>query len=275
VKELGHQAFFVVDRRDGAPRYSYYYDERSQLLEMAPNIIAAITSFKIDKTTPTSTSVFRTGDLSYITIERDMYVFTLVTGKHSEVEYLRERFSFLPDLFKDEVPDPIEDPTDLFRSPPFTLKLLATLPPQALGGRIAPVQTRALIWERFEHAAVQDFLEAVWQRLDGSLVMSRLVPGKNPEIILGAIHLLHRLGAIEFKLKLGPQDIPVLKNQPDEETMKLYETLNEILDLVDGELSIESIARAMDLQPSVLITVFAELDKRNIIAFRSNADAKA
>lgn len=274
--EHGHQAFFVVDRRDGAPVYSYYYDERSQLLEMAPNIIAAITSFKIDKTSPTSTSVFRTGELSYITIERDMYVFTLVTGKHSDVEPLRERFSFLPDLFKDEVPEPMEDPTDLFRSPPFTLKLLATLPPQKLGGRIAPVQTRALIWERFEHPAVGDFLEAVWQRLDGSLVMSRLVPGTNPEIILGAIHLLHRLGAVAFHLKITPNDVPMIKSRPDAETLSLYENLPQILELVDGELSIESIGKASDLQPSVLIAVFAELDKRGIVAFADtpNTDTK-
>ncbi|MGQ4911096.1 MAG: hypothetical protein ACP6KW_02915 [Candidatus Thorarchaeota archaeon] len=271
--ELGHQAFFVVDRRDGIPRYSYYYDERSQLLEMAPNIVAAITSFKIDQTTPTATSVFRTGDLSYITIERDKYVFTLVTGQHSDVEALRERFSFLPDLFMDEVPEPIEDPTDLFRSPPFTLKLLATLPPQKLAGRTAPVQKRAMLWERFEHPAVGDFLEAVWNRLDGSLVMSRLAPGKNPEIIIGAIHLLHRMGAIEFKLKIGPDDVPVIVNPPDEETLGLYANLGEILDLVDGDLSVDSISKALDIDLSVLVTVLAELDRRNVISFRNNYDS--
>ncbi|TFF95100.1 hypothetical protein EU546_03890, partial [Candidatus Thorarchaeota archaeon] len=236
-EEMGHQAFFVVDRRTGNAIYSYYYEEKSSLLEMAPNIVAAITSFKIDQTRPTETSVFRTGDLSYITIERDSYVFTLVTGRHGGVETLRERFSFLPDLFKDEVPDPMEDPIDLFRSPPFTLKLLATLPPVELAGRIAPTPRRALIWERFEHDQVGDFLEAVWQRLDGELTMSKLAPGKGPEIILGAIHLLKRLNAIEFKLKISPNDVPTILNRPNQEVLQLYENLEDILEYVDGELS--------------------------------------
>lgn len=269
-ERMGHQAFFVVDRRTGSAIYSYYYEERSSLLEMAPNIVAAITSFKIDQTTPTETSVFRTGDLSYITIERDSYVFTLVTGRHGGVETLRERFSFLPDLFMDEVPEPMKEPTDLFRSPAFTLKLLATLPPEELGGRIAPVQTRALIWERFEHEQVCDFLEAVWMRLDGRLTMSRLAPEKGPQIILGAIHLLHRLGAIEFKLRIFPGDVPILVDKPSEEILTLYENLEQILEFVDGELSIDSIAKALDLSPSVLIPVFGELDRRRIIRIRDD-----
>ncbi|MCK5264388.1 MAG: hypothetical protein KAR03_02175, partial [Candidatus Thorarchaeota archaeon] len=42
-EELGHQAFFVVDRRTAEAVYSYYYDERSRFLDLAPNIVAAIT----------------------------------------------------------------------------------------------------------------------------------------------------------------------------------------------------------------------------------------
>jgi hypothetical protein len=272
-EQTGHQAFFVVDRRTGNAVYSYYYEEKSELLELAPNIVAAITSFKIDQTTLAETSVFRTGDLSYITIERDSYVFTLVTGRHGGVEALRERFSFLPDLFKDEVPNTMEEPMDLFRSPPFTLKLLATLPPEELGGRVAPTPKRALIWERFEHAQVGDFLEAVWMRLDGKITMSKLAPGKGPEIILGAIHLLKRLGAIEFKLRLTPQDVPVIQGRPDKDVMNLYENLEGILELVDGELSIESIAKALDLSPAVLLPVFGELDRRRIISIRDDLDS--
>ena len=132
VENVGHQAFFVVDRRTGAAAYSYYYDERSNLLEIAPNIVAAISAFKFDPANPTETSVFRTGDFNYITIERGHYVYTLITGTGVNVEALREQFSFLPDLFMDEVPEIVEDPTDLFRSPPFTLKLLATLPPKPI-----------------------------------------------------------------------------------------------------------------------------------------------
>jgi len=267
-EELGYQAFFVVDRRTGEAAYSYYYDERSQFLDLAPNIVAAIASFKIDHTNPADTSVFRTGDLSYITIERDFYVFTLITGKDADVEALRSRFSFLPDLFLDEVPSVSEDPVDLFRSPLFTLKLLATLPPEQLPGKITPIQKRALIWDRFEHPPVRDFLEAVWHRLDGSLSMTRLVPGKGPELILGAIHLLSRLGAIDCVLWVLPEDVPIITGSPDDEVLSLYSGLEDILEHVDGNLTIGSIAEVMNLEPSVLVAVFTELHKRGIIAFK-------
>jgi hypothetical protein len=237
-------------------------------LDTAPNIVAAISSFKIDKSSPHETSVFRTGDLNYITIERDIYVFTLITGKEADVEALRERFSFLPDLFLDEVPPLNEDPVDLFRSPLFTLKLLATLPPEQIAGKIAPVQKRALVWDRFEHPPVRDFLEAVWHRLDGSLSMKRLVPGKGPELILGAIHLLRRLGSIECVLRILLEDVPLLTREPDAEELALYSDLKNILVHVDGKLNIFKIAKKVNIDPSVLVTVFTELHKRQIIAFK-------
>ncbi len=268
VEDHGHQAFFVVDRRSGEATYSYYYDERSGLLEVAPNIVAAISAFKFDPANPTETSVFRTGDLNYITIERGHYVYTLITGTGVDVESLRERFSFLPDLFMDEVPEKVDDPTDLFRSPPFTLKLLATLPPEYLPTRMAPNQNRALLWERFESAPLRDFIEAVWNRLDGSLTMSLLVPGKGPEMILGAIHLLHRMGAIYFELKIGPDDSPILLKEPDDEVLSLYSRVDEIVGLVDSNRTIIEIAEELNLQPSVLVTVFAELHKREIITIK-------
>ena len=265
--ELGHQAFFVVDRRTGEAAFSYYYEERSRFLDVAPNIVAAITSFKIDQSS-TETSVFRTGDLSYITIERDNYIFTLITGKDADVEALRSRFSFLPDLFLDEVPSINEEPTDLFRSPLFTLKLLATLPPEKLAGKIAPIQKRALIWDRFEHPPVRDFLEAVWHRLDGSLSIARLVPGKGPELILGAIHLLHRLESIAFVFRIMLEDVPILMSTPEEDVLSLYEDLETIMEYVDGDLTIFSIAKAMEIDPSVLVAVFTELHKRGLISFK-------
>lgn len=264
-EDVGHQAFFVVNRKTAEATYSYYYDERSGLLEVAPNIVAAISAFKFDPANPAETSVFRTGDLNYIIIERGHYVYTLITGTGVDVEALRERFSFLPDLFMDEVPDKVDDPTDLFRSPPFTLKLLATLPPEVLPTRMAPNQSRALLWERFENEPLRDFIEAVWKRLDGSMTMSLLVPGKGPEMVLGAIHLLHRMGAIYFKLKIGPDDSPVLLKEPDDEVLSLYSRVDEIIGLVDGNRTIIEIAEVLDIQPSVLVTVFAELHKREII----------
>jgi hypothetical protein len=267
-EQVGHQAFFVVDRQTAEAAYSYYYDERSRLLEMAPNIVAAISAFKFDTTNPAETSVFRTGNLNYITIERGHYVYTLITGTGVNVEALREKFSFLPDLFMDEVPDIVDDPTDLFRSPPFTLKLLATLPPTAIPSRMAPKQTRALLWDRFENPPVRDFVEAVWNRLDGTMTMSVLVPGKQPEMILGAIHLLYRMGAIRFELKIGPDDAPVLLKEPDDEVLSLYSRIDAIVGLVDGKHTIEAIAKELKIQPSVLITVFAELHRREIITIK-------
>jgi len=267
-EELGHQAFFVVDRRTGEAAYSYYYHEKSRFLEMAPNIVAAISSFKIDQSSPTETSVFRTGDLSYITIERNQYVFTLITGKDADVEALRDRFSFLPDLFLDEVPPLNDEPMDLFRSPLFTLKLLATLPPEPLADKIAPTQKRALVWDRFEHPPVRDFLEAVWHRLDGSLTMKKLVPGKGPELVLGAIHFLSRLGAIDCTLRIFLEDIPIITESPGDEVLNLYRDLETILEHVDGNLSIFKIAKELKLDPSVLVPVFTELHKRGIIIFK-------
>ena len=265
--ELGHQAFFVVDKRDGLAIYSYYYEERSRILEIAPNIVAAIASFRIDQRRSADTSVFRTGELSYITIESNQYVYTLITGKDADVERLRDRFSFLPDLFQDEIPETIDDPTDLFRSPLFTLKLLATLPPEELPGRISPVQKRALIWDRFEHQSVRDFLEAVWAKLDGSFTISKLAPGKGPELVLGALHLLKRLDAISFTMKITPDDAPIVLTRPDSETMALYSQLDAILEFVNGTNTIQQIAMAMKMQPSVLVTVFAELHRRGVVTF--------
>ena len=267
-EDVGHQAFFVVDRRNAEAAYSYYYNERSKLLEIAPNIVAAISAFKFDPDNPAETSVFKTGDLNYITIERGHYIYTLITGTGVDVGSLRERFSFLPDLFMDEVPEIIDDPTDLFRSPPFTLKLLATLPPETIPARMAPVQSRSLLWERFENAPLRDFVEAVWKRLDGSLTMSLLVPGKGPEMVLGAIHLLHRMGAIRFELRIGPDDTPVLLKEPTDEVLKLYSRADEIIGLVDSKRSIIEIAEELKIQPSILVTVFAELHKRELITIK-------
>ncbi len=267
-EDVGHQAFFVVDRRTGEAAYSYYYEERSKLLEMAPNIVAAISAFKFDPNNPTETSVFRTGDLNYITIERGHYVYTLITGTRVDVEALREKFSVLPDLFMDEVPDLVDDPTDLFRSPPFTLKLLAILPPQLIPARMAPKQNRTLLWERFENTPLRDFIEAVWNRLDGSITMSLLAPSKGTEMTLGAIQLLHRMGAIHFELKIGPDDIPILLKEPDDEVLSLYSRVDKIVKLVNGKRTIVNIAKELGIQPSVLVTVFAELHRRDVISIK-------
>ena len=50
VKDIGHQAFFVVDRATGEAIFTYYYEAEERVFERAPNIVAAITQFKFEST---------------------------------------------------------------------------------------------------------------------------------------------------------------------------------------------------------------------------------
>ncbi len=47
--------------------------------------------------------------------------------------------------------------------------------------------------------------------------------------------------------------------------LSLYSRVDEILALVDGNRTIVDIANQLALQPSVLVTVFAELHRREIV----------
>jgi hypothetical protein len=76
------------------------------------------------------------------------------------------------------------------------------------------------------------------------------------------------MGAIDFKLKIGPDDFPVLLREPNDEILSLYSRVDEIIGLVDGNRTIVEIAEELNLQPSVLVTVFAELHKREIITIK-------
>ncbi|MHA2085390.1 MAG: hypothetical protein ACXABL_14960, partial [Candidatus Thorarchaeota archaeon] len=49
VKDIGHQAFFVVDRTTGEAIFTYYYEAEERVFERAPNIVAAITQFRFEK----------------------------------------------------------------------------------------------------------------------------------------------------------------------------------------------------------------------------------
>ncbi|MFW9847310.1 MAG: hypothetical protein ACFFD6_11205, partial [Candidatus Thorarchaeota archaeon] len=149
-KPIGHQAFFVIDKISAEPRFTYIYDEDSTFMATAPNVVAAISQFQLDQASPTSTSVFQAGGLKYAIIERGDILFTLITGDKEDVEVIRERFSFLPDLYLDESPENKESSEDLYTSPPFTLKLLATLPPEELPGRVAPKRILEPEWDRFD-----------------------------------------------------------------------------------------------------------------------------
>lgn len=266
---LGHQAFFVIDKDSGEARFIYLYDKDAVYMATAPNVVAAISQFQLDSASPTSTSVFSAGGLKYAIIERSDIVFTLITGDKEDVEVMRERFSFLPDLYLDEAPENQESSGGLFESPPFTLKLLATLPPEDLPGRIAPQRVQAPDWERFESDLVKDFLLAVWNSLDGHKTISELTSSTGgPDMVMGAIHLLKRMEAINWKVRIFPEDVPSIVSPITEEVRSLYSHVDSIVDHVDGHRTISEIGAQLGVDSSVLIAVFGELHRRGNITFK-------
>ena len=265
---LGHQAFFVIDKTTGEARFTYLYDKNAVYMATAPNVVAAISQLQLDRI-PTSTSVFSAGGLKYALVERDDIVFTLITGDKEDVEVMRQRFSFLPELYLDEKPENKESSGGLFESPPFTLKLLATLPPEDLPGRIAPQKVETPDWDRFESELVKDFLQAVWNNLDGHKTISELSENTSgPDMVLGAIHLLHRMGAIEWKARIFPRDIPELVSEVSDDVRALYSHVDSIVELVDGKNTISEIGAKLGLDESVLLAVFGELHRRGHISFK-------
>ena len=266
---LGHQAFFVIDKDLGEARFTYLYDKDAVYMATAPNVVAAISQFQLDSASPTSTSVFSAGGLKYAIIERGDIVFTLITGDKEDVEVIRERFSFLPDLYLDEAPENQESTGELFESPPFTLKLLATLPPEDLSGRIAPQRVQAPAWDQFESELVKDFLLAVWNNLDGHKTVSELSSNSGgPDMVLGAIHLLKRMEAIDWKVRILPEDVPSIVSQITDDVRSLYSHVDSIVDVIDGHRSISEIGVQLGFESSVLLAVFGELHKRGFIAFK-------
>jgi hypothetical protein len=265
---LGHQAFFVIDKTTGEARFTYLYDKDAVYMATAPNVVAAISQFQLDKS-PTSTSVFSAGGLKYALIERDDIVFTLITGDKEDVEVMRERFSFLPDLYLDEAPENKECSGRLFDSPPFTLKLLATLPPEDLPDRIAPQRVEPPEWERFESDLVKDFLQAVWNNLDGHKTISELSGSTSgPDMVMGAIHLLRRMEAIDWKARIFPEDVPQLVSEISDDVRALYSHVDNIVALVNGQNTISAIGAQLGFEESVLLTVFGELHRRGNITFK-------
>ncbi|MHA1771014.1 MAG: hypothetical protein ACTSYL_04970 [Candidatus Thorarchaeota archaeon] len=267
---LGHQAFIVTEKQTGSAVFTYYYEPKSKVIERAPNLITAISMFKLDHSGLNKTSVFTTGTLNFIMIEHNELVFTLITGNRDDVDELREKFSFLPDLWDDENPSDlqcVED--DLYKSPPFTLKLLATLPPEYLLPRMVPFRVKELEWSRFSSEMVRDFLQAVWNSLDGHMDLMRLAYGGGPQMTLGAIHLLRRLGAIDLKIVIRPTDILEKGRRPTDEEYSLYSNLDKLLNEVNGTQTLADIAQRTGIDNNVLITVFTELYKRGIVRIRT------
>ncbi len=267
-KVLGHQAFFVVDKNLGDAVYTYYYESKSTVLSRAPNIVAALSMFNVESMQQMKTEVFKAGNLTYIMIERGDLIFTLITGNRGDVDELRQTFSFLPDLYADEQPEEVAAGDDLYASPPFTLKLLATLPPETLSNRMAPYRLSAPDWDRFKSELVRDFLMAVWNTVDGSLTIETIVQGAGPKMSLGAIHLLKALDSIGFDLLITSEDIPQMSSPPDPEVLKLYADLERILRAVDGAKTIKAISGVTGIDVGVVLHVLRDLHKRGMVAFK-------
>ncbi|MHA1480942.1 MAG: hypothetical protein ACTSQZ_05925, partial [Candidatus Thorarchaeota archaeon] len=265
---LGHQAFFVVDKMTGQAIFSYYYEAKDDFLNRSPNVIAAITMFSLDAAEDTTTSVFRTGDFMYAMIEHNNMIFTLITGQTEDEVGIRERFSFLPELWSSEsLEEPRGDSESPYSAIPFTLKLLATLPPEDLVGKHSPIQLSEPVWGNFESSEVRDFLQAVWNSLDGNLQLERLIHGDGPQMTLGAILFLKWMGSIELRISIEETDIPVIIGELDDEIRKMYSHLDKITMLADGKRTLSDISTETGIQISVLKTVFQELHKRRSADF--------
>lgn len=263
---IGHQAFFVVDRGSGETTFTYYYEAQSSIFSRMPNVVAAICTFRLEADEPGKTSVFTAGDMSFVMIEKGELIFTLVTGQ-KDVEGLRKQFSFLPDLYFDEMPTLVESTDDPYSAPPFTLKLLATIPPEEIPRKMVPYRVREPAWGRFKSEQVVDFLRAVWDIIDGKIEMSRLVQGPGPHMTVGAIHFLKNLGAIDLKLVVHGSDAPRKVAEPTAEVVGIYSNIEEILALADGMLTVEELASLTGVDVSVLLRVFGDLYRRGIVDF--------
>ncbi len=266
--DIGHQAFFVVDQMTGTPHFSYFYESDSEYLRRAPNVVAAISQFDLDASGRTETSLFQAGELKYAILEREGLIFTLVTGDREDPELIRSRFSILPSIYFDEMPKETEDPNDLYSYGPFMIKLLATLPSENWPDRTCPTRIQEPDWLWFQSDLMSKFLQTVWTSIDGHTPLSQLLIGKGPGMVLGALHYLKRMGAIDTKLLIIPSDIPDVIQKPNAQVLSLYSHSEMILGFVDGKSSIESIASKVGIDETILITVFSELYRRGYIELK-------
>lgn len=264
---IGHQAFFVIDKLLGDSVFEYYYTDEPKVSRNASNVVAAVSMFKLDSSTPTDTSVFQTGNLKYAIIEREGLLFTLITGQSQDAESIRTKFSFLPDLFLESKPPKIENPDDLYTFPPFTLKLLATVPPDEWLREIIPSRLEAPDWNRFDSKWMSEFLRTVWMSVDGLKTIDDLEKGEGPGMVLGALHFLKRMGAIEGKLRIFPEYVPILISEIDNTTKALYSGLDKVIEYIDGRHSIDEISKSCRIDQNVLVAVFTELRKRGFVKF--------
>ncbi|TFG12347.1 hypothetical protein EU537_09845 [Candidatus Thorarchaeota archaeon] len=268
---FGHKAFFVVTRENGEAVFSYYYDVSSEFLERSPNVIAAITMFEFDTEEDSRTSVFRTGELVYAVIEHEDLIFALITGQDEDIADLRRRFSFLPELWREEDPENLRCDSQPYHSPPFALKLLATLPPEKLPMRYYPVRKKEPDWVTFRYPEVRDLLQAVWQAIEKPIIVEQFAASEGPNMTLGAIHLLRILEAIDFRVKIALDDRPVFVEELDDQTKQIYSHIEQIRNHTDGNKTIKAIGEAVGIAPAILLRVFQDLHRRGLVHFR-NAD---
>ena len=266
---IGHQAFFVIDQLQGESMFEYYYTDEPRVSRNISNVIAAVSMFKLDNTLPTTTSVFQSGNLKYAILERDGLLFTLITGQTEDAESLRTKFASLPDLYLESKPPKIENPDDLYSFPPFTLKLLATVPPDEWLREMVPSRRKAPDWKRFESKWMREFLKTVWMSVDGSKTISDLQTKEGSGLVIGALHFLKRMDAIEKKLRISPEYIPVLIGEVDNTIKTLYSGLDKVLDSIDGQHTIRGIATDCGIDQNVMVTVFIELRKRGVVKFKT------
>ena len=90
-------------------------------------------------------------------------------------------------------------------------------------------------------------------------------------MVVGALHLLHRMDFVEWGIHIGREDIPLLVGNIDEDTHNLYSHIDSIVKEINGLSSISEISERMGVQTEVLITVFAELYRRGIIRLRDTS----
>lgn len=261
----GHQEFLVIDKEVAETRYAYLYEEATEH-QRAPNVIAAISTFRLDKDSA-ETRVIRTGELGYAIVEQDDLLFTLITGPTQDLERIRSQFSRLPALYLEDPPPTLSKPHDLYNHPPFTLKLLATIPPYHWPSREVPSRLDEPDWERFRYPMMKDFLRTIWDSIDGETNLEDITMNNQSKMILGGLYFLRRMGAIEAKLSISPDDIPILLREPKDEFMKRYNEMEEILELINEENSLDKIAEATNIEISIVIHLFTEMHKRGFVDF--------
>ncbi|MBS3795166.1 MAG: hypothetical protein KGY80_09725 [Candidatus Thorarchaeota archaeon] len=261
----GHQEFLVIDKKMAETRYAYLYEEATEH-QRAPNVIAAISTFHLDRDSE-ETFVIRTGQFGYAIIEQDDLLFTLITGPNQDLEHIRSRFSRLPALYLEDPPPPLSNPSNLYEHTPFTLKLLATIPPYHWPSREVPARLDEPDWGRFRYPMMKNFLRAIWDSVNGENELEDITLDDQSKMTLGGLYFLRRMGAIETKLSISPDDIPILLKKPEDEFMKRYNEMEEILEMINGENSLDNIAEATNIEISIVTHLFTQMHKRGFVDF--------